>query len=151
MPIGRWAVASAPARLQTLLGSCVGVVLHDRTAKRGGLAHIVLPNSRGAADHPGKYADTSIPGLVEDLAKLGPPVSRTRLAAKIVGGSSMFRTGESGNIGEANQVAVERILGDLGITILARDLGGGSGRRIVFDIATGLVLIKVPGGDEYQI
>lgn len=151
VPIGRWAVAAAPARIQTLLGSCVGVALHDRLAKLGGLAHIVLPNSRGSADHPGKYADTSIPGLLGDLRKLGSPSTRSRLAAKIVGGASMFRVGEAGNIGQANQAAVERILAELGIPIVARDLGGESGRRIVLDTATGQVSIHVPGGAEHQI
>ena len=57
--IGQWAVAVAPARIRTLLGSCVGVVLFDRVARLGGLAHIVLPSARGAVDHPGKYAEFS--------------------------------------------------------------------------------------------
>jgi chemotaxis protein CheD len=51
--IGQWTVAAAPAKVRTLLGSCVGVVLYDRVAKLGGLAHIVRPSSRGAIDHPG--------------------------------------------------------------------------------------------------
>ena len=49
--IGQWAVAAAPAKIRTLLGSCVGVVLYDRVAKLGGLAHVVLPSSRGV-DRP---------------------------------------------------------------------------------------------------
>ena len=65
--MGQWAVAAAPAKIRTLLGSCVGVVLYDRVAKLGGLAHIVLPSSRGVIDHPGKYADTAIPGMIADL------------------------------------------------------------------------------------
>jgi chemotaxis protein CheD len=129
----------------------VGVVLHDRLAKLGGLAHIVLPDSRGATDHPGKYADTSIPGLLGDLKRLGSPASRGRLAAKVLGGASMFRVGEAGNIGQANREAVERILTGLGIPIVARDLGGESGRRIVLDTATGQVSVKVPGEAERQI
>ena len=56
--IGNWAVATAPARVRTLLGSCVGVVLYDRVARLGGLAHIVLPSARGTVEHLGKYADT---------------------------------------------------------------------------------------------
>ena len=70
VPMGRWAVAAAPSQIRTLLGSCVGVVLHDRAARIGGVAHIVLPDSRGAADHPGKYADTAIPALIADLDRL---------------------------------------------------------------------------------
>ena len=45
--IGQWNVVAAPAKLRTLLGSCVGVVLYDRAAKLGGLAHIVLPSGAG--------------------------------------------------------------------------------------------------------
>ena len=60
--IGQWAVATAPAKIRTLLGSCVGVVLHDRVARLGGLAHIVLPDSRGATDHPGQVRRHGDPG-----------------------------------------------------------------------------------------
>ena len=41
--IGEWAVATAPAKIRTLLGSCVGVILHDRVARLGGLATLSCP------------------------------------------------------------------------------------------------------------
>ena len=43
------------------------------------------------------------------------------------------------NIGQMNQEAVERILGELRIPIVARDLGGGSGRHLTLDTASGIV------------
>lgn len=152
--IGRWAVAGAPTRLSTLLGSCVGVVLHDRGAKIGGLAHVVLPASRGSSESPGKYADTAIPALIADLERALQGRTTGRLAAKLAGGASMFQTGTesaSRNIGRMNQEAVEAILAGLRIPILARDLGGDAGRRLVFDPATGRVWIRAPGGDEREI
>ena len=73
MAIGQWALAAAPTKIQTLLGSCVGVVLYHRAAKLGGVAHIVLPAAPANADHPGKYADTAIPALIADIdRRLGP-------------------------------------------------------------------------------
>ena len=45
--MGRWAVASAPTLIRTLLGSCAGVVLYDRMAKLGGVAHIVFAGFEG--------------------------------------------------------------------------------------------------------
>ncbi len=51
------------------LGSCVGVILHDRVARLGGLAHIVLPDSRGSTDHPGKFADTAIPAMIGEIER----------------------------------------------------------------------------------
>jgi chemotaxis protein CheD len=155
--IGQWAVAAAPAKVRTLLGSCVGVVLYDRAARLGGLAHIVLPSARGAVDHPGKYADTAIPALIADLERrLGGKV-RARLIAKLVGGANMFQmdpslSEKSGlNIGQRNQEAIEQILAELTIPVMARDVGGTSGRRLTLDTASGIVTIKVPGGADYEL
>jgi chemotaxis protein CheD len=153
--IGHWAIAGAPARIRTLLGSCVGVVLYDRAARVGGLAHVVLPSARGVLDHPGKYADTAIPLLIADLERRLGTKARPRLTAKLAGGASMFQVNPDPqstlNIGQRNQEAIEQILGELRIPILARDLGGTAGRRLTLDTASGLVAIKVPGGAEYEI
>ena len=155
--IGQWAVAAAPAKVRTLLGSCVGVVLYDRAARLGGLAHIVLPSAHGVVDHPGKYADTAIPALIADFdRRLGGKV-RARLIAKLVGGANMFQMDpglkeSSGlNIGRRNQEAIEQILAELTIPIMARDVGGTSGRRLTLDTASGIVTIKVPGGADYEL
>jgi len=155
--IGQWAVAAAPAKIRTLLGSCVGVVLYDRTTKLGGLAHIVLPSARGAVDHPGKYADTAIPAMIAEFDRRMGGKARARLTAKLVGGASMFPldpnlAGNSGlNIGQRNQEAIEQILAELTIPILARDVGGTAGRRLTLDTVSGIVTIKVPGGDDYEV
>ncbi len=155
--IGQWAVAGAPAKIRTLLGSCVGVVLYDRVARLGGVAHIVLPSSRGATDQAGKYADTAIPAVIAELdRRLGGKV-RSRLIAKLVGGANMFQTDPGVrensvlNIGQQNQVVIEQILTDLMIPILARDVGGTSGRRLTLDTTSGIVTIKVPGGADHEI
>jgi chemotaxis protein CheD len=155
--IGQWAVAAAPAKIRTLLGSCVGVVLYDRAAKLGGVAHVVLPKARGVVDHPGKYADTAIPTVIAELERRLGGKSRSRLIAKLVGGANMFQLDPSLrensvlHIGQQNQEAIEQILANLMIPILARDLGGQSGRRLTLDTATGIVTIKVPGGADHEI
>lgn len=149
--IGRWASAAAPTRLKTLLGSCAGLVLHDRAARIGGLAHVVLPDSRGATDQPGKFADTAIPGLLLELDRLAGPGARGRLGAKVFGGASMFSSDSKLEIGRLNLEAVDRILAGLRIPILARDTGGNHGRHVILDTATGLVTVRAPGGDEYTI
>jgi chemotaxis protein CheD len=155
--IGQWAVATAPARIRTLLGSCVGVVLYDRAARLGGLAHIVLPHAHGVIDHPGKYANTAIPALIAEFDRRLGGKLRSRLIAKLVGGANMFqvdaavRENSGLNIGQRNQEAVEQILTDLTIPILARDMGGASGRRLTLDTTSGIVTIKVPGGMDYEL
>jgi chemotaxis protein CheD len=155
--IGQWAIAAAPVRIRTLLGSCVGVVLYDRAAKLGGLAHIVLPKAHGVLDYPGKYADTAIPALVAEFNRRLGGELRSRLTAKLVGGANMFQVAvtareNSGlNIGQRNQDAVEQILNELTIPILARDMGGVSGRRLTLDTTSGIVTINVPGGADYEL
>ena len=155
--IGQWAVATAPTRIRTLLGSCVGVVLYDRVTRLGGLAHIVLPSAHGSVDHPGKYADTAIPTLVADFdRRLGGKI-RPRLIAKLVGGANMFqmdpgiRENAGLNIGQRNQEAIEQILNRLTIPIIARDVGGTTGRRLTLDTASGIVTVRVPGGADYEL
>ncbi len=151
VPMGRWAVAAAPVRLRTLLGSCAGVVLYDRAARVGGLSHIVLPASMGATEQPGKFADTAIPGMIDELGKLTGRKGKSHLWAKIIGGARMFPGGPALNIGQKNQDAVEKILAELGLPVVARDVGGDMGRRVTFDTASGLVCIRAPGGEDYHI
>ncbi len=150
--MGKWAVAQAPTLIRTLLGSCVGVVLYDRNAKVGGVAHIVLPDSRGDTALPGKYADTAIPAMIADIDRQTGRRSMARLTATIAGGASMFQTSTpSLNIGKQNNEAVERILNQLGIQIVGRDLGGDAGRRLTLDTNSGNVSIRIPGGPDHEI
>lgn len=155
--IGQWAIATAPTKIRTLLGSCVGVVLYDRTARVGGLAHIVLPSAHGAIDHPGKYAETAIPGLIADFDIILGVKVRPRLVAKLVGGANMFqvdpaiRDNSGLNIGRRNHEAIEQILNKLTIRIVARDVGGTTGRRLTLDTSSGIVTIRIPGGMDYEL
>jgi chemotaxis protein CheD len=83
--------------------------------------------------------------------------TRSRLTAKLVGGASMFPVdpnvaGNSGlNIGQKNQEAIEQILTELTIPILARDVGGTFGRRLTLDTVLGMITINVPGGASYEL
>ena len=149
--MGKWAVAAAPSQIRTLLGSCAGVVIYDRAARLGGVAHIVLPSSRGSSEHLGKFADTAIPAMLADLDRLRGRKAEGRLVAKVVGGASMFQSGPALNIGRWNQDAVEEVLAGLGIPVLARDVGGDTGRRLTFDLNSGIVTIRIPGGADYAI
>ncbi len=155
--IGRLAVAFAPMRLRTLVGSCVALVLYDRTLRLGGIAHIVLPDSRGATDLPAKYADTAVPALLAELRRQVTQPPALNVSAKLIGGACMFQSQAALNpdlglnVGQRNHEALDRILADLRIPVVARDLGGNAGRRLTLDTATGIVTIKVPGGEDYVL
>ena len=131
-------------KLKTILGSCVGVILTDKNKEIHGLAHIMLPVSSKKDHHvPGKYADTSIPLLLEKMELLGS--SRNDLQAFVLGGASMFSfNGNNGlmNIGVRNIEAVHRILKELKIPVVYEDTGGTYGRTIIFESLTRKVFVK---------
>lgn len=149
--MGEIAVATESGVLRTLLGSCLGVVLFDRRLRAAAMAHIVLPESRGQRDHPGKFADTAIPEMIRRLEGLFKD-QPLKLTAKIAGGANMFAAnGAVATIGQQNVGAVEKLLGDQRILIIGRHLGGTQGRRMALDVATGTVTIDVVGAAPTEL
>lgn len=115
------------------LGSCVGVCMYDPGRKIAGMAHIILPEARYAAqrDNPYKFAEEGIPCLLEEMKRNGAVTSR--ITAKIAGGARMF--GDAGArwaVGDMNVEAVKRALAAGGIPLAAEDTGGTHGRTITF-------------------
>jgi chemotaxis protein CheD len=148
IPMGEIAVARSEGVLRTLLGSCLGLALYDRRLKVAALAHIVLPDSQGREGIPGKFADTAVPAMLRQMQKLAAGEA-LRPCAKIAGGANMFTASACANtIGEQNVRAVERVLNELRIPIIARDCGGEQGRRMMLDTTTGVVTIEIVGAEN---
>lgn len=137
-------VAKAPNVIATYaLGSCVGICLHDKSRNIGGLAHIMLPDSKESAnvDNRRRYADTGIKELVDSMMRYGASIAT--MTAKIAGGAQMFQTQlKSFNIGERNVQAVKKILSGYGIRLIAEDTGADYGRTVFFDVETGVMQVK---------
>ncbi len=147
--MGEWSVASDGRQLRTLLGSCVGLALHDRRQKVGGLAHIVLPTSRGDTARPGKFVDTAVPTLIKQMEALVG--EKLVLTARIAGGASMFATTATAGIGLQNVQSCEQVLAEMGIRVVAKHCGGEQGRRMTFDTADGAVLIEIVGQEPIKL
>ncbi len=126
------------------LGSCIGIVLHDKINKVTGLVHIMLPDSKEILNNsnPAKFADTGINKLLEDMIILG--ANKGVITAKIAGGANMFAASQAKNlnIGERNYIATLKVLKELRIPILAEDCGKNYGRTLEVDVFTGVVNIK---------
>jgi chemotaxis protein CheD len=137
-------VESKPVELVTSVGSCVAICLHDTTNKCGGLAHIMLPNSTVFPHEllPYKFADTAVPALVKAIRRLN--VKEVPLFAKIAGGANMFPNMRSDtlSIGEKNIEAVKSALAANKVRLLGEDVGGSSGRRISFNVITGVATVR---------
>ncbi len=130
-----------PDSLETLLGSCVGIAVWDRLTKQGGLAHVVLPDSRGSTKLPGKFADTAVAELRRQLLATGAHPSK--LTAKITGGATMFGKRTDRDVGEKNHQAVLEQLRKHGIPVVAEHIGGEKGRMICFSLEDGSVQVSI--------
>lgn len=137
------------------LGSCIGLVIYDEKTKIAGMAHVVLPDSTSInkeVTQPGKYADTAVPALVEQLTKQG--ASMRNLIAFMSGGSQMFSFDSSTNvfnIGTRNAIAVKNSLKNMNIVLKYTDTGGNTGRTVKFDMSKFIFTIKCIGKDEKVI
>ena len=113
------------------LGSCVAFILYDRKLKTGGLAHVMLPESNGRSERPGKFADTAVPLLICEMEKRGS--SRRNLSAYLVGGASMFQQFKGNlDIGNRNTIALKELLNEVNIPVESEDIGGSTGRSVTF-------------------
>lgn len=139
----------APGKIITVgLGSCIGIAVYDRIKRIGGLAHIMLPDSKQFSNvtNPMKFADLALPILVENMEKMG--ASKRNMKAKIAGGASMFNFSDKNmvtDIGARNGIAVKEALQKQGIPLIAEDIGGNKGRTIVLDTTTGNLEIRTVG------
>ena len=146
-------IESKPIELVTSVGSCVAICLYDSTNKCGGLAHIMLPKSAIAPQDslPCKFADTAVPALAKAVQKSSG--KETCLSAKIAGGANIFSNlnNNGPTIGMKNVDAVKAALSANKIRLVAEDVGGPYGRRVAFNIGTGIATIRISNGEIKQL
>lgn len=149
-------ICVAPDALTTLgLGSCVGACLYDPVKKIAGMVHFMLPDSTRIMSNQNiaKFGDTGIVELVRLMEEAG--ASRKRMVAKIAGGAKMFAVSAvnlpSLNVGNNNIESARKKLAELGIKIIAEDVGLNYGRTIEFYAEDGSLKIKAVGKEPKMI
>lgn len=150
--IAEYAVTDNGDELSTFgLGSCVAIALFDDDSGISALAHVMLPSAkRGKGAEPGKFADTAIKVMVEEMEELG--ANPANIKAKLVGGSEMFNfTGIAEGVGERNVESTRRELQSRGISIEAEDVGGDHGRSVHFDGQTGTLHLKTAEQEQVEL
>jgi chemotaxis protein CheD len=153
--LGELKVSRSPSVIFSCLGigSCVAICVYDQVSRVGGMGHIVLPHFEGrAGDNFGKYADTCVPLLIDEVVKQGG--FRSRLSIKIAGGAQMslalglqntFKTGER------NLEQVKAAVNRQGLSLSGEDTGGHKGRTVRLFLNTCKVTVKSIGEEEKVI
>lgn len=148
--IAEYAVCGPGTALVTAgLGSCVGVAVRDPDAALGGLLHVMLPTAdEGTGGPEGKYADTGVDALVDALADRGADPGA--MEAKLAGGSDMLDLGgEGGGVGDRNVAATREALDARDVPVVATDVGGDSGRTLVFHPGSGRLEVRRAGNVDH--
>ncbi len=138
---GQLVACIEPTTVTTILGSCVAVCLWDRRRSFGAMNHYVLPHWSERGERSSRFGPIAIARLLDRMQALGS--ARGDLEAKLFGGGCILPAPErQEQIGTQNvQVARER-LREAGIPIVAEDVGGGRGRKLVFQTESGNALVR---------
>ncbi|MBF0147422.1 MAG: chemotaxis protein CheD [Magnetococcales bacterium] len=142
-----------PVEVHTVLGSCVSVVLFHPQRRMGAMCHGKLPSRK--CDHPacglkicramGDFVSCSLRFMLSWFDLMG--VSRKELEVKLFGGAMMFMLDNQPRersiaVGKRNvETAMDLIRGER-LHLVASDVGGPWGRRIVFHAGTGEVKLQ---------
>ena len=124
-------------RLETLLGSCIAIILTDPRRTVGAMCHIV--HSSPAAQHderPTSHGDAALVALCGLLRQQG--IQPQLCEAWVFGGGNMFPgLFRHQHVGEANARWVMDALADMGIRVLGHDVGGQTYRRLAWTVGAG--------------
>jgi len=124
------------------LGSCVCVCLWGKSSRVAGMAHVLLPikDKNSESSNGNAYADVIIEKLLVLMEKRG--ADRKEIIARIAGGANIL-SGMSGKnmIGSRNTHDVIKILTEMKVPILEKDLGGEHGRTVRFFVENGKMTV----------
>jgi chemotaxis protein CheD len=140
--LGQVLVDAGGCRLATIVGSCVAVCMWDATRRLGGMNHFLLPDAPHVGSplaRPWSYGELAMPALVERLVALGS--SPRALTAKLFGGATLSKTVDAAGPGARNGAFARGWLAEHRIPIVAEDVGGGRGRKVLFDTGNGDVTV----------
>lgn len=140
---GQVFVSAEAAQLTTVLGSCVAVCVYDPVLRLGGANHYLLPHWAGNGLSSPRFGNVAVRTLIERVLALGS--RRSHLEAKVFGGActmEAFRHQE-GQLGARNAEVALRTLRQEGVPVVADDLGGRRGRKVVFHTDTGVALVRL--------
>ena len=152
--IGCYVISDCPEEELKIyaLGSCVAVVMYDKTRKIAAMMHIALPessvNPAKAESFPGYFADTGIPCLLKEMKSRNS--TKKSVWIKLVGGSNIMDENRRFDIGKRNILAIKKLLWKFQLGPVAEDVGGDISRTVGISVDTGEVRIS-SGSNRWTI
>lgn len=131
--------------IATVLGSCIAVCIKDTKTGIAGMNHFMLPGDVRSEDiflsSSAKYGMFAMEQLLNEMIKKNG--SKKHFEAKVFGGGHVLNFRKTdGNVPESNIEFVKAFLKMEQISIVKQDVGGYTGRKILFFPDTAKVLLK---------
>jgi len=138
---GELTASREPSEVSTVVGSCVSVFLWDARLKQGGMNHFLLPRQPRGDEPSARFGVPAIEKLIEKLAALGSDPAE--LVAKVFGGAQVLGPPRNErHLGLQNVEVAYETLRALRLPVLAADVGGNRGRRVVAHTEDGSAWVK---------
>lgn len=132
--------------IHTILGSCIAVCLFDKENHIGGMNHFLLPQQspskkRSTKSNSGWFGLDSMEAMINRILELGGAFSN--LKAKVFGGGQVVEnlTPFNINVAEENIKFILNYLIEKKIPIIAKDVGGCYGRKVLYYLEDHSVLV----------
>lgn len=126
------------------LGSCLGVIIYEKTLGIGGMLHLMLPDStlspEKAEQRPGMFADTGIKTILEKIEEAGGDIKNTTIV--LVGGASTMTKQDIFKIGEKNITSTKKHLKEYGLDPTTEVVRGVNNRTVHFFLSKGEIEVK---------
>ena len=140
---GQVFVSPDPTEVTTILGSCVAVCVFDPELRLGGTNHYLLPHWVGNGLSSARFGNVAVRSLIDKMLALGG--QKQNLQAKVFGGACVidaFQARED-HLGAKNADLALETLRQEGIPVVADDVGGRRGRKVIFHTDTGVALVRL--------
>jgi len=143
---GQIYVSAQAESIVLILGSCVAVCIWDPVNGIGGATHYLLPAWDGKGVPSPRYGNVAISALLQKLADAG--ANSAQLRAKVFGGGCLFdvmreASPKKDHLGSRNVEIALELLAKERIPVVAKEVGGDRGQRIVFQTGSGQALVTV--------
>ncbi len=143
---GQLIESADPCRVTTILGSCVAVGVWDVWSGVGGINHYMLPLAAAQRSGSARFGSVALPLLLTRLTALG--ARQGGLRAKVFGGACVLEAMRESALGGKNVELARRFLAERGIPIVAEDVGGDRGRKLVFTTGDGAAEVRFLTGND---
>ncbi len=148
---GDFCLATQPTVIKTVLGSCITVTMYSPRTRIGAACHALLPICceeqeqhcpPGTCKNTFRYVECVIPEMFRQLQEQG--LVAGELEIKLFGGADMMMgaLADHQRVGSLNVLKAKMMLAKMGVRIKSSEVGGGAGRKLIFDTRSGDVWIK---------